>query len=193
MAAVCFCRCCSRLAGKISVSHEAGNSRVEHATRVLFSATRRKRFAACVQTRRTSKFVRIQIGAPLTNTHASGVRGQWPQTARESHAPPGKRRPPTTELRSSGVEWRQSRPRQCGADNPVGWQDGRRRRDGAEQATPSIPSRSKNPPHLSVTDESCRQIVGTTFPATSHASAGNPRTASDPSASADGDPRPASR
>ena len=44
----------------------------------------------------------------------------------------------------------------CGADNPVGWQAGRRWRDGAEQAAPPLPR---------IPDEPCRQIVGTTFPA----------------------------
>jgi|LakMenE18May11ns_1017448.scaffolds.fasta_scaffold9767455_2 hypothetical protein len=65
--------------------------RVEHATRVLFPATRRKHLMAHGQTRRTSKSVRLQICAPHTNSHASCVWGESPQTAPEPGAPPGRR------------------------------------------------------------------------------------------------------
>ena len=47
------------------------DSRVEHATRVLFPATRREHFTAHVQPRRISKSVRLQICMPLTDTRGS--------------------------------------------------------------------------------------------------------------------------
>jgi hypothetical protein len=79
---------------RIKITSVCGaDSRVEHVTRVLFPATRRKHLEALVQTRRTSKFVWLQILAPFPDTRASHVCGQWPQTAPESGAPPGRRSP----------------------------------------------------------------------------------------------------
>ena len=55
---------------KLALASE-GDSRVEHATRVLFSATRRKHLVAFEETHGISKSERPPIGAPLRNTHAS--------------------------------------------------------------------------------------------------------------------------
>ncbi len=69
----------------------SGASRVEHASRVLFPATRRKHFAAHVQTRRTSRSVRLPICASENawwsgrSAHASaGERARHP-AAKHTH------------------------------------------------------------------------------------------------------------
>ena len=76
----------SQAQGRVHASKETlasdGGSRVEHATRVLFPATRRKYLVASQETHRISKSVRHQICTLLRNTHASGVCGESPQTAR---------------------------------------------------------------------------------------------------------------
>ena len=86
----------------------SGASRVEHATRVLFPVTRRKRFAACVQTRRTSISVRLPICASENawwsgrSAHASaGERARHPAAkhTRPAGNAPGGRVPPHCRLR----------------------------------------------------------------------------------------------
>ena len=81
----------------------SGASRVEHATRVLFPVTRRKRFAAHVQTRRTSRSVRLPICASENawwsgrSAHASaGERARHPAAkhTRPAGNAPGGRVPP---------------------------------------------------------------------------------------------------
>jgi hypothetical protein len=72
----------------------SGASRVEHATRVLFPATRRKRFAAHVQTRRTSRSARLPICA--------SENAWW--SGRSAHASAGERarRPAAKHTRPAG-------------------------------------------------------------------------------------------
>jgi hypothetical protein len=86
----------------------SGASRVEHASRVLFPVTRRRRFAAHVQTRRTSRSVRLPICASENawwsgrSAHASaGERARHPAAkhTRPAGNAPGGRVPPHCRLR----------------------------------------------------------------------------------------------
>ena len=86
----------------------SGASRVEYAPRVLFPVTRRKRFAARVQTRRTSRSVRLPICASENawwsgrSAHASaGERARYPAAkhTRPAGNAPGCRVPPHCRLR----------------------------------------------------------------------------------------------
>ena len=86
----------------------SGASRVEHATRVRLPVTRRKHFAAHVQTRRTSRSVRLPICASENawwsgrSAHASaGERARHPAAkhTRPAGNAPGGRVPPHCRLR----------------------------------------------------------------------------------------------